>query len=178
MSSAIISPSGTYRYTLRRDISLIQSTERPCLFIMLNPSTADATVDDPTIRRCIGFAKREQCTSMTVVNLFALRSPDPRALLQHADPIGPENDLHLREQLRAHERGLIIAAWGAHKQARPRVATLRNILADLGTTLTVHALGLTQDGHPRHPLYVEQIQPLIALWGSAPIDRPAPPTRP
>ena len=84
MSTATISPCGSYRYTLTRDLGLAMKPKRPCLFVMLNPSTADALMDDRTIRRCKGFATREGCTSLTVVNLFAFRATNPDDTLPHS----------------------------------------------------------------------------------------------
>lgn len=161
MSAAVISECGTYRYTLHRRIPCALRWVRPCLFVMLNPSIADATLDDPTIRRCIGFAKAWSCTSLTVVNLFALRATDPKALAAHADPIGPENDRHITEQLQAHALGIVIAAWGAHAFAQKRA---REFAASVSG---VQCLGVTKDGSPRHPLYVKADQ--------QPIQWPAPP---
>jgi hypothetical protein len=146
---AVISECGTYRYVLTRHIPQLIRWVRPCLFVMLNPSTADADVDDPTIRRCIGFARTWGCTELTVVNLFALRATDPKELTKHADPIGPDNDQHIEEQVEKHwSTGKIVAAWGAHPLAKPRSDWFR------GQFGIVDCLGLTQAGAPRHPLYV------------------------
>jgi hypothetical protein len=151
---------GDYRYTLQRG----WTDGWPwATFIMLNPSTADADTDDPTIRRCIGFAQREGCAGLRVVNLYALRATDPRELWKHADPVGPLNDFHLRDEFLdvAYGGGLVIAAWGAH--ARPdRVAVVRNLAAGFGVDL--HALGFTKAGQPRHPLYLRGDAPLVP-WG-------------
>jgi hypothetical protein len=154
LAGATISPCGTYRYTLDRvwDASLPIA-----LFIMLNPSTADASEDDPTIRRCISFAKREGCGALTVVNLFALRSTDPGALTAHPDPVGPDNDLHIALAL-GKQPEIVIAAWGAHSFARARAEAVTSILA---LTWQVNCLGVTKDGDPRHPLYVRGDAPLI-----------------
>ncbi len=155
--SAVISDCGRYRYVLQRSLGGFLRWHRPMLFIMLNPSTADAMVDDPTIRRCISFAKREGMTHLTVVNLFALRATDPRELELAHDPVGPENDRHLEEQVGKHRNGSVVAAWGAHEFAKRRAAA---VLAKFGP---LHCLGLTKAGHPRHPLYVKGDQPLVEL---------------
>src|SRR3990167_7612004 len=97
IGSAIISPCGSYRYTLHRPIPSILRWVKPLLCIMVNPSTADATKEDPTVRRCIGFAKDMGATSLTVVNLFAFRSASPKALATMDDPVGPDNDRHIFE---------------------------------------------------------------------------------
>lgn len=158
--SAVISDCGAFRYTLHRRIPSMLRWVRPCLFIMLNPSTADATQDDPTIRRCLGFAKREGCTSLTVVNLYALRATDPAALTQQGPVemvaiIGPDNDRHIREQAEQHRLGIIVAAWGAHPMARRRERAVADIIGPM------YCLGTTKAGAPRHPLYVKGDAPLL-----------------
>lgn len=146
---AVISECEKYRYVLTRKIPQAVRWVKPCLFIMLNPSTADAELDDPTIRRCMGFAKEWLCTELTVVNIFALRATDPKELYQAADPIGPENDKHLWEQIDKHSvGGVIVAAWGAHKIAEER----GNKIAEIG----LQCLGKTKNGSPRHPLYLKR----------------------
>jgi len=155
LAGAVLSPCGTYRYTLDRvwDASLPTA-----LFVMLNPSTADANVDDPTIRRCRTFATREGCGALTAVNLFALRSTNPDALTEHPDPVGPDNDLHTALAL-DRQPAVVIAAWGAHPFARPRAAQVARLLAVHGGRLD--SLGTTKQGAPRHPLYVHRDQPLV-----------------
>jgi hypothetical protein len=154
---AILSPCGRYRYTLHREIE--PSERKPCLFIMLNPSTADAVQNDPTIRRCLAFARREDCTSLTVVNLYALRSTNPAALATAPDPVGPENDLHIQQQVAAHHGGLIIAAWGSNAFAIPRALQVLPLLGK-----SAYCLGRTVKlGMPRHPLYVGGDQVLVRL---------------
>jgi hypothetical protein len=160
--SAIISPCGQYRYRLEREGDMVESYfADPLPFIMLNPSTADATLDDPTIRRCRAFAKALGYAGIVVVNLYALRSTDPTKLWQHADPVGPDNDTWLIDA--AHRSPEIVCAWGAN--ARPdRVAYVAEILKSAGARL--RCLGTTKDGAPRHPLYVGGDQPLID-WSPA-----------
>ncbi len=144
-SSAIISACGAYRYRLERQ----WDGEKPKVaFLMLNPSTADAEADDPTIRRCIGFAKSWGFGALIVGNLFALRSTDPAALYSHADPVGPDNDKHLGAIARSAET--IICAWGTHGAFRDRGRTVAEMLD--GHNLA--ALTVTKDGHPGHPLYI------------------------
>jgi len=150
--NAIISQCGTYRYVLTRKTNSPLRWVKKCLFIMLNPSTADSLQDDPTIRRCIGFAEREGCTDLTVVNLFALRSTKPELLLTHPDPSGPENYGIVINSLDYHD--VVIAAWGAHKL--PDTSLLEVLKKRSG----IYCLGKTKDGSPRHPLYLKKDQPL------------------
>lgn len=140
--SAVLSPCRTYRYALER-----RWGGGPfVLFVGLNPSTADESADDPTIRRCIGFARAWGFGGLLMGNLFAYRATDPRDLVAAADPVGPDADVWLTTM--AMRSGLVIAAWGAHAMAKRRAP---DALAALGE---VHALGATKDGSPRHPLYM------------------------
>ena len=142
--SAFLSPCGLYRYSLMR--TLFTGRGR-VLFIMLNPSTADAEVDDPTIRRCIGFAREWGFQELEVANLFALRATDPKELRKASDPVGPENDRHL--MMMSSCADAVIAAWGAHGAYRNRSRQVLGLLEG-----TVECLGLTKQGHPKHPLYI------------------------
>lgn len=144
-SSAVISPCGGYRYRLERQWD---EEEAKVAFLMLNPSTADASQDDPTIRRCIGFAKAWGFGGLIVGNLFALRSTDPKALYSHPDPIGPDNNSHL--DAIAHAAELIVCAWGTHGALHGRGREVAERLDDRNLA----ALRLTADGHPGHPLYI------------------------
>lgn len=152
-SSAQISSCGLYRYFLLRRWAMHGKT---CAFVMLNPSTADARQDDPTIRRCIRFAQREGCSAMLVVNLFGFRATDPRELRNAADPHGPENVEWVRHAVaQARATGApVIAAWGAN----PMVGNASpHVFSALGDAM---CLGMTKAGSPRHPLYVRGDQPL------------------
>lgn len=154
-AAAVFNPERTHRFCLTRTWG---SAGRACTFVMLNPSTADAFTLDPTVRRCLGFAAREGCDSLTVVNLFALRSTDPRALYSHSDPTGGDlNDVMiLRAALGA---GVVIAAWGVHGTLNERGTAVTRALVDRGVTL--HALTITRDGQPGHPLFVRGDAPLL-----------------
>lgn len=152
--SAVLSPCGKYRYTLQRSLGSALRWHKPILFIMLNPSTADHETDDPTIRRCIGFGKKFGMTHLTVVNLFAYRATDPNILAKAKDPIGPDNDKHLIEQIEKHRSSLIIAAWGAHPFARSRGESIAKSIGPF------QCLGTTKDNAPRHPLYL----PMTTEW--------------
>lgn len=157
MQTAVISDCGNYRYVLTRPSEVARPDRGTALFLMLNPSTADAEVDDPTIRRCRGFAKAWGCNGLTVANLFALRSTDPEALLSNPDPIGPANDGWLRQL--ASEYGDVVCAWGAHQMAVGRSIVVAQLLRQAGARLW--CLGTTKQGFPRHPLYVPGDQPLV-----------------
>ena len=149
---AVLSDDKRYRYSLGRewDPGLPKVT-----WIMLNPSTADANVDDPTIRRCIGFARAWGRGGITVVNLYAFRATDPRRLMGNLDIVGPDNDEHLRAAIgdgSGYPVPLVVAAWGT--RAHPeRVRQVQNIVCERRGMLSV--LGLTKDGHPKHPLYIK-----------------------
>lgn len=159
-SGACISPCGQYRYTLTRPALHQFPGKGTALFVMLNPSTADASIDDPTIRRCRNFARDWDCNGIVVANLYALRSTDPKALLSHPDPVGPDNDYWLASL--ASEFETIVCAWGAN--AKPdRVAAVWKIFQSYGDQRlrNVLCLGATKAGAPKHPLYVRGDQPLI-----------------
>jgi hypothetical protein len=143
--NATLSDDGRYRYRLTRDWD---ASESRVAFCMLNPSTADAEEDDPTIRRCIGFAQSWGYGGLVVVNLFAYRATNPLALAAVEDPVGPENDAHLSWV--AGSADLIVAAWGVGGGLRGRDRAVKARWA----TRIVHHLGLTKAGHPRHPLYL------------------------
>lgn len=147
-SMATLSKCGRYRYSLRRR----WSAGATVLFLMLNPSKADATVNDPTIVKDIGFAKRWGYGELAVGNLFGWRSTDPdELLLIGRDYIGPDNDVTLVELARGADR--IICAWGSHKAATlPRVKCVLNRLNEHREKM--FALKLTKSGAPWHPLYV------------------------
>jgi hypothetical protein len=144
---AALSPCGRYRYALSRS----WDDDLPvALFVMLNPSTADADVDDPTIRRCVSFARSWGCGAITVANLYAYRATDPAELAVADDPVGPDNDYWIATL--AADAELIVAAWGATAHPSPtRANSVRDLLR---RACAVHCLGRTQHGHPRHPLYV------------------------
>lgn len=144
-SSAVISECGLYRYRLEREWD---ATTSKVAFLMLNPSTADHAEDDPTIRRCVGFAKAWGFGGLVVGNLFALRSTDPKALYAHPDPVGPDNDQHLTEICQSALR--IICAWGTHGKHLGRDRAVYDKLE----FFDLRALKVTTKGHPGHPLYI------------------------
>lgn len=147
---AVISPDGVYRYALWR----AWGAGRPATFIMLNPSTADAEQDDPTIRRCIGYAKAWGCGGLLVLNLFALRATDPAELHRHPDPVGPDNDDRLCTFLKNTYRpgDIVVAAWGTSGCIRSRGREVRQMFEREMVPLEV--LRLTKHWDPAHPLYL------------------------
>lgn len=161
VGAANVSACGRYRYTLTRDWSsdATGSGKGRVLFVMLNPSTADAAQDDPTIRKCVGFAQRWGYTSVEVVNLFAWRATKPADLVARMmsyDVEGVENDGHIYDALK--RAWLVVAAWGEaggtmrHGNAKPRWVRVLNLIQQSNRRLV--ALKLSKDGHPWHPLYV------------------------
>lgn len=152
---ATLSGDGLYRYTLERRWLPRGASGDGALWVMLNPSTADHKVDDPTIRRCISFSRGFGFRSLTVVNLFALRATDPDELRRADDPIGPNNDKAL--ELAAKEAQQVIVAWGAQptkwRQHRAEMVTAL-LRRSLFYASDLKCLGRTQKGHPKHPLYL------------------------
>lgn len=141
------------------------------MFVMLNPSTADASTDDPTIRRCRGFARREGASRLVVVNLFTERATKPSSLFVSADPVGPDADEALRRAMALVDVSagdLVVCAWGAAPAGAPpgfralhreRAGHVMGLAEAMGVPLK--ALGLTSGGQPRHPLYVRGDAPLL-----------------
>ena len=142
-ASATLSPCGRYRYVLERR----WAPGGRLLVVLLNPSFADASLGDATLSRCILRARRLGFGALRVVNLFALRSPDPGALRRAADPVGPGNDAAILGALRG--AGAVLCGWGNHGLLQGRAAQVRGLLQ--GRQLW--HLGLSARGQPRHPLY-------------------------
>jgi hypothetical protein len=158
---------GPYRYRLWRTLSQGGARSR-VLFVMLNPSTADAVTDDPTLRRCIGFATAWGFARLEVCNLFAYRSSDPRALRTARDPVGPRNDSVLRQA--AQKAELTVVAWGTGGALRQRGAYVATTLL---AGCALYCVGHTRAGHPRHPLYVPK-NALVTRYGGPGYDGPNP----
>lgn len=154
--SAVLSDCGKYRYVLSRT----WGTGAPMVFVMLNPSTADADKDDATIRKCIGFAKHFGYRGIRVVNLFAWRSRDPKALREalDRDTVGPDNDEWIRRET-AYSLHPVVAAWGAN--GRHFSTRVRRVLGVINRP--VQALRVTKDGHPEHPVMLPYDLKL-AMW--------------
>ena len=161
-SHAVFSDCRLYRYRLERrwGEGVLGA------FLMLNPSTADEFQNDPTIRRCVAFARMWGYGGLMMTNLFAWRATDPRNMLAADDPVGPDNDQTLRATwLNA---AITVAAWGAHGTHQGRGAHVRAMLPAL------HYLRLTKDGHPGHPLYLPaSLRPVQWVTPNAKGNRPA-----
>lgn len=152
-----------YRYLLER---IWDETGRICLFILLNPSIADGTIDDPTAVRCMRFAQRFQCGRLIMANAFAFRATEPSIMMAAADPVGPENEYHVRQAVRrvVASDGLCVCGWGTHGSFMNQDHIVRGWIESEGATPM--ALALTKHGQPRHPLYLRadtQPFPLPAL---------------
>ncbi|MFD5898655.1 DUF1643 domain-containing protein [Streptomyces sp. NPDC060366] len=145
--TALISDCGRYRYRLTRT----WGPGPTAVFVMLNPSTADGTQDDPTIRRCITFARAWDCGSLTVVNLYAWRATQRADLWLAPDPVGPDNDEHLSAAASAAQEtnAPLVGAWGASAAT----AHITEVLALPGME-RLTALAVTKAGQPKHPLYL------------------------
>ena len=146
-SKAAFSLDGRYRYSLERIWD--KSKPRWC-FIMLKPSTAGAVENDPAVTRCIRRAKAAGAGGLIVVNLYAWRATDPSELRGAADPVGPFADDFITAAVFFSSR--VVCAWGAYDRLKGRDRAVLELLGHMGTTPL--CLGLTKDGHPRHPLYL------------------------
>ena len=143
--TAVFSEDRRYRYLLRRRVG---ESDRQALFIMLNPSKADEERNDPTIRRCIGFARGWGFGNLEVVNLFALMSTNPKVLLKAEDPVGSGNDGAIRTAMRSAD--LIVLAWGNNGLLHEKRATA--VTTMVRKAAQPYCLGLTMKGAPKHPL--------------------------
>ncbi len=156
-SVAVYSQCERYRYSLTRTWD---EAGKKVLFIMLNPSTATEVQNDPTVERCERRARTLGFGSFCVTNIFAWRDTDPKKMRKAEDPIGPENDITILEFSNWADQ--IICAWGTHGEHKDRGKQVKKLL--LGTQNTLYHLGLSQKGHPKHPLYITyQKQPEVWL---------------
>ena len=149
-NGAEFSSDRIHRYTLWR---IWNREKKYAAFVGLNPSTADEYKNDPTVTRCINYAKDWGFGGMYMLNIFGFRSTDPKNLYTTDDPVGPENDFHIKRI--SAEAGITIAAWGNHGELNNRGKRVRKLLAD------PYCLKLTKNGNPGHPLYLRKdIQPI------------------
>lgn len=162
MGEAVISPCELYRYRLEREIG----PGRTACIIMVNPSTANATEDDATIRKLLGFARINDIGRLIVVNKLAYRATDIRDVCAAVDPIGPQNDEHIAAAVR--DADIVIVAWGPVSKLPPylrrRWIEVRRIVERHRST--VYCIGTANCGHPRHPLMTPYSTP-IAPWSLA-----------
>ena len=143
--NAILSDDRKYRYVLSRNWD---ETKPTVLFIGLNPSIADESEDDPTIRRCINFAKDWGYGDILMTNLFAFRSTNPQGLYAEQDPIGIDNDFYIREC--ADKAEITIACWGNHGSFNNRSLEVYDLVKSL------YCLDINKSGEPKHPLYIKR----------------------
>ena len=157
-TGAKFSPCRRFRYLLWRR----WNEDRPwCNFIGLNPSTADEAQDDPTVRRCINYAKDWGYGGLYMTNIFAYRATDPQEMKVQPDPVGPDNDRAIQQAWLDAE--ISVAGWGTHGSYQNREAEVLLLITSL------YCLAVTKDGHPCHPLYLPKtLKPV--LWA----DRPPP----
>lgn len=158
--SALISPCGKYRYWWSRSLGMQLHDGKPCIFIMLNPSTADDKQDDATTRRCKDFAAGLGYDQIGVVNLFALRATNPGELYAAADPVGPENDEAIMEAAYYADAvgGIVICGWGNHGKHKARDEAVLTMLEGI----ELHCLKQNEDGTPTHPLYLSRdLKPML-----------------
>ena len=171
--SAVISDCGRYRYRLERTTPRLGLESKLVVFIGVNPSTADATVDDATVRKWRGFALRWGYTHFVVGNLFAYRATDVKALATVPNPVGERNDDHLRAMLR--DADTLVPCWGDRgklpKQLHARIDRMWDLIAESGAP--VHALGITKGGDPKHlpdwradGVEVYEIENVIPWWAA------------
>lgn len=149
---AFFSADRRYRYVLWRTWDL---TRPVVLFIGLNPSTADEKNDDPTVRKCMGFARRWGCGGLIFVNLFAYRTTNPINLRKVVDPVGLENDCWIQNQL--GKADFVVGAWGNHGSYMGRGARYLEEIPEL------YCLQINKTGHPAHPLYISYEKDLRKL---------------
>lgn len=155
-SEAIFSPCMKYRYVLSRTWG---SGNGDCIFVMLNPSTADAVQDDPTVVKCRHYADAWGFGKLVVLNLFAWRSTDPKILPSLQDPVGPENDLHYEKILESAVNPQVICAWGNDGMLRNRGTAVSERLR---CSRDLYCLKRNDDGSPAHPLYLNSsLRPII-----------------
>lgn len=149
IKNAVLDKDRIYRYMLERQWG--DSNDNFINFVLLNPSTADEKIDDPTIKACIKFAQNLKFNGMYITNLFAYRTKSPRKLKESRNPIGNENDKYIKEY--AHKSKLVVVAWGNHGNFLNRNSEVLKILSEIKPP---HCLAITNQGSPKHPLYIKR----------------------
>lgn len=146
-----------YRYSLDRYWSAGNFNFKTATFIGLNPSTANENVDDPTIRRCISFAKSWGLDGMRVVNLFSFRATNPKDLMKEKHPVGIITDGYIAGNCCCSK--IVVACWGNNGEHRGRDKEVIKLVKKC--VKTIYCFGTTKSGHPRHPLYLRKDTPLV-----------------
>lgn len=146
---AILDDERKYRYVLKRQWG--SSQDNFINFILLNPSTADENIDDPTIRACIAFAQNWRYDGMWVTNLFALRATKPSVLKKAKDPMGELNDFYIKKY--AKRSKTVVFAWGNHGNFLDRSKQVQHLLSHITKP---NCLQILKNGNPKHPLYVNR----------------------
>jgi len=161
-AGAKFSTNRIYRYALWRPVPLTHEVSvRNCVFIGLNPSIADETTDDPTVRRCWGFALREGCGVMTLINLFAIKATDSAEMRMMLNPVGPGNDRAIIHYVTKNPiEPVVIACWGIHGGFRNRDKEVMALLKAEAPDLPIQCFGRSAEGYPRHPLFLPANTPL------------------
>ncbi|MEV1040392.1 DUF1643 domain-containing protein [Streptomyces sp. NPDC050204] len=154
LGATVFNTGRTHRYLLTR---LWDQTRPLAVFVMLNPSTAGARDNDPTVTRCISFARRERAGGLAIVNLFARCATDPAALKTDPDPVGAYADSFIDHTVATSP--LVVAAWGAHGSLHGRAEQVATRLWQRGIGL--RCFGTTDHGQPLHPLYLRADTPLV-----------------
>lgn len=149
IGGALFSPDRQHRYKLWR---IWDKDEGMCAFIGLNPSTADEIENDPTVRRCMTYARDWGFGGLMMLNIFAFRATDPKVMKAAVDPVGPANDKHLLAEARWCQQ--VVAGWGTHGAFRDRHDRVLRLLDH--SEVDLHCLGKTKDGYPKHPLYLRR----------------------
>jgi len=166
---AVFDAAGRYRYVLTRDLAhdgfyvdgVPCADQRRLLFVLLNPSVATATHNDPTIAKCCRFGSMWRYRHLAICNIFALRATDPAWLYKDDDPVGFANDHYLIQEARRAD--LVVCAWGAHGEFNDRGRHVFRLLT--AENVEPHALSWTKSGQPGHPLYLKgDSEP--RLWAS------------
>lgn len=151
---AILSPDRRYRYTLERRWAADSDGPRTIAWIGLNPSTADESELDPTLRRIMDFSRSWGFDAFVMLNLFAYRATSPEDMKAQAKPTGRHNDAHIRGTLLRPEVQAVVACWGVHGAHRARSVEVAEIMDECAPHCRPYHLGLTNGGQPKHPLYL------------------------
>jgi len=149
IKDAILDKNRKYRYMLKRQWG--ERNDNFVNFVLLNPSTANETVDDPTIKACVKFSQNLGYDGFYVTNLFAFRTKSPEVLKKSENPIGDENDKYIKRY--ALKSKLVVIAWGNHGNFLNRNNEVLKILSEIKTP---HCLAVTNSGSPKHPLYIKR----------------------